>query len=674
MTSLLLFRSLRRLEAGGLLALVLAAPAFACGPDFAETYYDMSGAELLAAPEGFFAAEIARITREIPSRRKAVITADQNFGAANRLADQEELPRALAERGVSSPRARAIAAEYQRCRDRLEAAKQAGEAWSTVAEISPQLPAGLPAEFAGYFRGAELWARGNVTAAQSEWRAVLERPLRERRYRSTWSAFMLGRAYLQQAEAIPAVPGALDKAVSHFRLVRAWVNEGLPDPLGLAVASLGWEARMEKQRGNVIAAIQLYLEQHAAGDPTALESLRRTAADFPQLGEEALSKLAHDPASRRVFTAYLVARGGSLFGDGLSSESAEKFAQTWATTLQAAGVSSVPEADRLAWLAYEGGLFALAQEWAALAPDASAETQWIRAKLALRGGDLRGGEKFLRAALAVPGLEEVHHDRLEAELGRVCLAQNDFAGTLTAWISGGHRQDAAFIAERVMTNAELICYVENNPTLVPRELTMQREGFGSFLRPLLARRLARAGQADVAARYFPDDTQKIFLGYVAAVKQGFDAHAAATERAAAFWRAAETVHEKGLELLGTELDPDWAYLDGEYQLTPSVDARQGTPRQVSDIFTPTPIEIARLQEQASPSKRFHYRYRAAELAWWAASLLPNESDETARILNEAGSWLKARDPIAANPFYQALVIRCGQTDLGRAAAERHWFP
>lgn len=75
-----------------------------------------------------------------------------------------------------------------------------------------------------------------------------------------------------------------------------------------------------------------------------------------------------------------------------------------------------------------------------------------------------------------------------------------------------------------------------------------------------------------------------------------------------------------------------------------------------------------------PDQRFHYRYRAAELAWWAASLMPNDSDETARILATAGNWIKRRAPKEANKFYQALVIRCGNTDLGRIATERNWLP
>ena len=59
---------------------------------------------------------------------------------------------------------------------------------------------------------------------------------------------------------------------------------------------------------------------------------------------------------------------------------------------------------------------------------------------------------------------------------------------------------------------------------------------------------------------------------------------------------------------------------------------------------------------------------------WAASLLPNDSGETARILCTAGGWIKNSDPGEANRFYQALVIRCPGTALGKQAAARKWFP
>jgi hypothetical protein len=53
--------------------------------------------------------------------------------------------------------------------------------------------------------------------------------------------------------------------------------------------------------------------------------------------------------------------------------------------------------------------------------------------------------------------------------------------------------------------------------------------------------------------------------------------------------------------------------------------------------------------------------------------MPNDSEETARVLDNAGGWLKSKDPQSANRFFQALAIRCGNTAIGKAAAKGNWF-
>jgi LysM repeat protein len=49
-------------------------------------------------------------------------------------------------------------------------------------------------------------------------------------------------------------------------------------------------------------------------------------------------------------------------------------------------------------------------------------------------------------------------------------------------------------------------------------------------------------------------------------------------------------------------------------------------------------------------------------------------DETARLLCVAGSWLKYRDPEAADRYYKALVLRCRKTAIGAKADQMRWFP
>ena len=93
------------------------------------------------------------------------------------------------------------------------------------------------------------------------------------------------------------------------------------------------------------------------------------------------------------------------------------------------------------------------------------------------------------------------------------------------------------------------------------------------------------------------------------------------------------------------------------------------------ILHARPEEIRRAREQspANPEIRFHYRYQAALLAWEAAKLMTfNESDQTAFVLCQAGSWLKYRDPETADISTKPW-LRC-RTAIGAEADLRRWFP
>ena len=54
--------------------------------------------------------------------------------------------------------------------------------------------------------------------------------------------------------------------------------------------------------------------------------------------------------------------------------------------------------------------------------------------------------------------------------------------------------------------------------------------------------------------------------------------------------------------------------------------------------------------------------------------MPNNSDATARVLCQGGSWIKDLDPLAADVFYKALVRRCRKTSIGAEADRLRWFP
>ena len=678
------------------LALALAMPgpglpsARACGPFFPNSYLAAPESQLLAAPRAFFADEMWRLAAPEAKRPRL----HENSGRAEdpsatertAAADLAELEAALREKEMPEAGRRALVAAYAE-------ARKTGTAG----------PEQLPAEFAAYWRGALAWKKNQVAEARAAWEAVLALPEAERRRRATWAAYMLGRSHLTLPDKpaatggqegndtadTPAGPAAAerspDEALRWFRRTRELAATGSADALGLAGEAKGWEARLLAERGRSGDAIRLYLERLAEGDGTAVQSLRATAARLVQEADAAeFERAARDPQARAVAVAWLLARGGTFFED--SGAEAREWAldgedqmddqgvfwagraKSWAVAIHEAGGRGLPGAERLAWLAYEGGLFALAQDWLRLAPEDSPEADWLRAKLALRGGALDEGARWLERTAGGASLNEAHRPLVYAELARARMAQDQPQAALAAWLAGGHWKDAAFVAERVLTIDELAAVVDAATGRMVSENPLYRS-----LRHLLARRMARAGQ-ERAERYFPGELRGPFVAYLADVRTGFDPDRPEAERAAAFWRAAQVMKEKGDVLTGTELEPDWEYWGGSFDLGSAAADRTGLPALAGGVFAPTAGEQARIAASPVPERRFHYRYRAAELAWWAASLLPGDSDETAAILSEAGGWLKARDPKAAEPFYQALVIRCGRTELGREAARLHWFP
>lgn len=262
------------------------------------------------------------------------------------------------------------------------------------------------------------------------------------------------------------------------------------------------------------------------------------------------------------------------------------------------------------------------------------------------------------------------------------LARREFTEALNALLRSGYWMDAAYVAERVLTVDELKAYVDREwpPSLEPpaeesayytgaaiSEAVQRRD-----IRYLLARRLTRLNRAIEARDYFPAGWQPQFDALTRALDAGWDESQPTNARAAALFTAAVIARTNGMELLGTEVEPDWHIYNGGFEGGVSATLRMDGSFGVLRASTE---EVHRASSHsADPETRFHYRYHAALLAWEAAKLMPNNSDETARVLCIAGSWLKNRDPETADLFYKSLVRRCRKTAIGDLADRKRWFP
>ena len=711
------------------------APLLACGPNFPNNLLDGGDAAVLVAPVADFISELQRMNL-VESKFQAIPLdgEDRRDSYASQAATAElaDLTAALKKAKVSPEELERIRTAHQAAREELGKFLADTEAWNSsrpwvydengAHRDKPELPqprfpnievpAGLPAEFADYLEGALAWHNPAVVGkgmARAAWERLLDRPPQDRRFKSTWAAFMLGKACEEKEP---------DKAVEHFKQVRDLARHGFGDSVGLAAASLGLEARIDLKQKKYDRALEVYLEQLATGDPTAGPSLTSVCAEVLTKGPEVLRPLAVNPRTQRVLTAFVISRRWQRWLDSEPDNANESrrpglkanVGKVWLEAVESAGIKDVESSAKLALAAYQNNDMPLAWRWIKRAPN-SPVAQWLHAKLLLRDGKVTQAAELLTTVARAFPIEPPSTNRIAraqfqdllsidasdcypelipaeqqvlGELGVLRLARREYAQALDALLNAGFWMDAAYVAERVLTADELKTYVDRYwPPVSTEQAAEETEKYGqnqispallrAQIRYLLARRLLRAQRRDEACEYFPPEWSPQCLALVQFLRTGWDEGLPAEQRARALFQAAIITRTNGMELIGTEVEPDWRVHGGNFEEGVSVAIR--ATNEQAKVLVASEDEISRAkQHKTDPEVRFHYRYQAASLAWEAAQLLPNNSEETARVLCTAGSWLKYRDPETADFFYKALVRRNRKTAIGMEADRIRWFP
>ncbi len=678
------------------MALSAAAPAMACyytNPNDQTIGVLASEAELLTGPTADFRVELDRLPA--PGGKPFLAVAPGDSPEKQTLAAEwTQLVEALAGRDAAevSRLAEGYVAAREACFARALAMREAaekgegaekGDAAATPALIAADaIPAGLPGEFDDYLRGVVAAANGDETAARAAWLGLLDRPANERRRRSVWAAFMLGKHP-------PDVDDAW--AATWFGRVRSMVGDGADDPLGLGNSSYGWEAREALGRRDFARAISLYRLQQAGGDPTAVWSLRTAAGKALDSSDDAaLGELAKNVEARDVVTAYLLARGGPL----REAPKIERWT-AWCSALETAGAGSAPGVDRLAWLAYGAGRMDLASRWAALAGDSPVALEVV-AKLAMRDGRMDDAATAMEKAITAFGDKQRWSpvglndepidpaDPARCDLALIRLSQERYSDALDLYLRCGHWADAAYLAERVLDADELQAHVDEAypaPESFAAGLTMYPGDRGDsatraqWIRHSLARRLSRRGRWAEARAYFPPEAQAVFDQFILDVRIGEDTGAPRADRAGHLMAAARAAVEQGPELFGVDEDYSWHTEGGHFWEFSAAHVR-ARAEKVCRLTPPSLDERERVaaSERELPEPTWHYRYRASDLAWAAGLLMDDDDPALANLLGEAGDWLKHRDAPAADRFYKALVRRCPHTALGIEAKRARWFP
>lgn len=621
-------------------------PVLACGPDFPMRLLDNRAQSLAELPEGNFRFEVSRLGQAIAGLKPATeATRNPDYSYDDQSSYVEQ--RTKAEQIGLTPPQQAV---VERLRALTDVDQVAAEA------------ANLPDELRLYAVGAAAFNIGEHQRAVEAFQQLLALPADQRRLRSTWAAYSLGRAlFAVSTEAGSGDPVVLqDQARAAFRQAREMSIAGFSDPLELGIASLGEEARVAYTADDWDSAIGLYATQNLQGSAVGYSSLLQLAGDLSVQPDERLSELLKAKAVQRLVTAYLLSRVGWWDGEEPSGE------KRLFKLLQANARDNLDDADRLAAVSYQHGDYASAQAFVQKAADTGL-AWWVRAKLALRDGDkVAAAAAYAKAAQAFPNdeswgprrtadwnFESVQPKcRVEGESAILALQRGDYLQAFDQLYRGqsNYWYDAAAVAERVLTVDELKQYVDAQVPAPPALSQEDRDNYvplpvAASLRNLLGRRLLREGRFDEAPAYFDNaDLQNKARAY-GQLRQDAESKWWPTRRAEAYFHASRMAREWGMELLGYEMAPDYASLGGNYSLEP-------VELSVGPLVAEG--EVQRQQASAAqPDVRYHYRFVATALASQAADHLPHTSQAFAAVLCKAVGYNSSLEEQSA--LYQRYV-------------------
>lgn len=680
----------RRWLAGGVLALASGMAAIACGPFFPWQLLDDRAATLKATPVNSFGFEASHLAAKPNDKLKPVETVD--YAWASQMSDslKENAARQLGEVEGTGLSKTDVAL--------LQAARGAASGGEALAKGK-----GLPPAVLHYTAGAVAWHKADTAFAKSEFQAVLALPPKDRAIRGVWAAYMLGK--------IDAGLHASDAAVEDFRKARDLARKGAPDPLGLAVASFGEEARLHLQaaealldaggstvatpangqatpdseavkfagsilperssaafRQEITKTIHLYAEQAAHGSANGVQSLR-IVAEFLLDRSDRIEAAAAEPTAARLMVAYALRLTANntidithYYANAVAIDtqlSGQRQKDVFGDLVAALQKQPHPaSADRIAALCYDIADWKCASDFAT--KTASPLANWVQAKLATQKGDLAGAAKFYAAAAqgfpTTDSLEQDGKKQLIGESGVVALARGDYVDALDKlWpVSGPYWSDVAYLAERVLTVDELKSFVDAKvpPGKVP-VVDGKPAPYGTpfdarvTLRDLLARRLMREQRFKEALPYFSNDKVRAAAQSYASAIHDAERAWGKVDRAEALFKAAVVARQSGMEILGTEGPPDSYYTQGDFE--------DGLGR--ASLKGPYITDRERDRFNASnvvPDQRYHYRYVAIGEVNAAADLVPAKSQAFAAMLCHAVAWSN-RDEGRAKMVWQRYV-------------------
>jgi len=534
----------------------------------------------------------------------------------------------------------------------------------------------LPEEFKVYLDGATDFSAQKWDAAIASFEKLMALPEEKRRYRSTWAAYLRGRAELKKGDV------DLKNSIVHFRRLLDFREAGCHDSLGL-----GWEAlRIVADRKMIDGEINEALRYRFAvawngtGPVSPMLDLKRWLAKNLRT-ESAMELSREDVFVRQLFTASAI---NSVNAVEYWENDVELQSDEWLGHLHSVKMSAA-EAGSAAHFAYETGDLDSTEAFLRKAPALDPTAVWLRSKLLAKKGQVRSASQEMVKVASVPEYERTFLGEIPqfvayewrssaaagyrtgqfwGEQGILHLANDRYEEAMESFILSGHWRDAAYVAEQLLSREELLTYVRDHWPTHESSVTETKNSFPYLMRYLTARRLARDHYFKDARPLFPPELIPVFDKYVENYRVFRDESKPEPDRAAAGWEVAQIHRRLGIELFGTEVGPDFAVWGGSYgggtgRHFDRLKLPKGAQRagRVSHYRNPVESELEmqnrwrddwekkKFADPVSPKptssekwrwlhyaklptgNRWHYRHVAADLAWEAAMPMPIESDE-----------------------------------------------
>ncbi|MEL4244651.1 tetratricopeptide repeat protein [Shewanella xiamenensis] len=671
-----------KLKQTSLIGLSLFSPVLlACGPDFPLQLTQDRQNNLSYLPQTSFSQQLSGLAKPLAWQF-------QGAPAAQEYLWDEAHSRYLSQTRAyeNSELSEAQLAQVNSLRD--------AQSLAEAEQIAAQLKESLAPALTWYSLGAMAFDAKEYDKASDYFKKVIALPESERAGRSLWALYSLSRIELIKSKTA-SNNSHFVQANAYLQQLQTEVTQGAADPLRLSLAGLGeqayillhqGQAQIEVTRGEyeppkidvalnpatLDKIIELYATQSAEGDSSGYDSLLMLSRTLMAKNLLELKPLLQQPSVQQLLIAYWQSSANDFAFDGQLTEMGQQVAKI--LTIFPTDGLMLSQGDKLAAIYYQLGDYASAERLITLAKP-SGLTWWLTAKLMMQKGDQAQAAKAyaeavrhfptdMNAATATTSqqdaqqqaieadAEQATYCRIRAEQGVLSLERGEYVDALNQLFASGDEywQDIAYVAERVLTTAELKLFIDEHVPVMNFEYPKDSDWYDSVeplnnrLRYLLGRRLLRESAIAEAPAYFSNPTLNANVQeYGKALTTAKSSKG--IESARAYWAAAELARHQGMEILGFELAPDYSIYAGMFDLRDWYTADKLSDKEQQRISA----------SQAIPDKRFHYRYQAAELASKAADLVPHNSQAYAALLCQATGWVLYRDDELAQRYYKKYV-------------------